>query len=159
MTLTADSPEIRDFIAAYEENINLGHFGKNQKVIAEDRRKYIAIDEVDRDATPPYHYPNVSHRGGRFLIDREDGTVYSIEGYGKRGYRLGEAGAMTARYREATRTFNPDSRVMVEHGHAGVRTTPKAPARPGLTVLQGGLQRRRGWAIAKRSVRARYRNR
>lgn len=150
--LSASSPEIQAFIAAYEENSNLGHFGRNQTVIAEDRRKYIAIDEVDRGATPPYH----GHRGGRFLIDRERGTVHTIDGYGKKGrWTPGTVESLTRQYREATASFDPHSRVMVEHS-GGVRTTPRRNDpdrfdRPQFTVLPGGLQRR--------NPRPRYRNR
>ena len=137
--LTADSPAVRDFVAAYEANQNIA--GHPIKVIAEDRRKYIVVDEVDADATPPYRYPHIAHRGGRFMIDRETGAVHSIRGYGKAHYRVGDVAELTQRYREGTESFGDrPSRVHVEHGHAKVASAP--PRR--FAVIQGGRSRRRG---------------
>jgi hypothetical protein len=141
--LTATSPEILEFIAAYQENQDTANHrtgGWYQKAIAEDRKKYIAIDEVDRDATPPFHYPHISHRGGRFLIDKETGVVYSIKGYGQRGYRVGTVESMPASYRKATASFDPNSSVHMEARGSNLATSPR---RPGLTVLQGGQARER----------------
>lgn len=141
--LSASSPEIRELLEAFKANQDVAHTrtgGWYMKPIAEDRKKYIAIDEVDRDATAPFHYPHISHRGGRFLIDRNDGVVYTIKGYGQRGYRVGTVESLTRRYREATATFDPSL-----HMHAmGRDMVAVAPQRKsGLTVLQGGRPRRR----------------
>jgi hypothetical protein len=102
MTLTATSPEVVDFVEAFKENRNLAHFFKVD-VIAETRRTYISIDEIDDGDTPPY-----VHRGGLFLIDRETGVVYTIRGYGQRGYRLTTMATLAAKYREGSASFRPD---------------------------------------------------
>jgi len=139
--LSASSPEIRELLAAFLENQDAAHKGRwYQKPIAEDRKKYIAIDEVDRDATAPFHYPHISHRGGRFLIDRETGVVYSIKGYGQRGYRVGTVESLTESYRQATATFDPSLHAY-QMGRNMVASSPQR--RPGLTVLQGGRPRRK----------------
>jgi hypothetical protein len=172
MALSASSPEVRAFVRAFEENQNVSRKpGYRLKVIADDRKKYIAVDEVDEDATPPYHYPNISHRGGRFLIDRADGTVYGIRGYGQRGYRVGNLERMTREYDAATATYDPSSRIHVGGRHSPSTTDPAAirevlqshsavrrgfrPASPvggrltpapgpaPFTVIRGGLARRR----------------
>lgn len=140
--LGASSPEVRDFAAAFEENRNLtvrtstnpGGW-KGYRIVLEDRRKYIAVDETDLGDTPPY-----THRSGRFLIDRETGVVYSIKGYGQRGYRLGTVTDLTAKYRAASATFDPNRTSYSVTSHSMVAETPRAA---GLRVLQGGLQRRR----------------
>ena len=118
--LSATSPEVLDFIAAYQENQDTA----NHRTIAEDRKKYIAIDEVDR----------------RFLIDKETGVVYSIKGDGQRGYRVGTVESMPASYRKATASFDPNSSVHMEARGSNLATSPR---RPGLTVLQGGQARER----------------
>ena len=122
------------FVAAFEENQNVA--GHPMTVVASDRRKYIAIDEVDRGATPPYFY-----RNGRFLVDQADGRVYTIRGYGQRGDPIGSLVPMALRYREATRTFDPSSRMHVRMGHSGLATTDKAELRSALT-LRGRARRR-----------------
>jgi hypothetical protein len=106
-TFHADSPEIRRFVAAYEENQNIA--GHSCQIIAEDRRKYIAIDEE-----------RAGSRSGRFLIDRTTGIVYTIKGYGQRGYSVGTVTGLTAQYRDATATYDPRSRMHTETGGSRV---------------------------------------
>src|SRR5258708_470804 len=93
VTLSANSPEIRDLVAAYEENRNLGSFGYLRNaypytIVAIDRRKYVAIDETCGEV----------HHSGRFLVDRATGEVYSIRGYGQRGHRVGTVAGLTEQY-------------------------------------------------------------
>jgi len=115
MTLSADSPVIRELCSAYQENRNLT--GWRYQIIAEDRRKYIAIDETDEGDHPPY-----VHRSGRFLVDRSDGVVYTIKGYGQRGHRVGIVETLTASYREGTATYPTDRKPTchVETSHSRV---------------------------------------
>src|SRR6266700_6580121 len=94
-TFHADSLEIRLFVAAYEENQNIA--GHSCRIITEDRRKYIAIDEQYMAGEGAF-----IGRSGRFLIDRATGIVYTIKGYGQRGYRIGTVTGLTAQYRDAT---------------------------------------------------------
>ena len=146
MTLSARSPAVVAFVAAFEENQNVA--GHPMTVVASDRRKYIAIDEVDRGATPPYYY-----RNGRFLVDRADGRVYAIRGYGQRGEPIGSLVPMALRYREATRTFDPSSRMHVRMGRSGLATTEKAELRA--AFMQHGRPRtRRSDAGVKRGPNA-----
>jgi hypothetical protein len=111
MMLTATSPEVLDFAEAYQENVSLARKWA-YKIVAIDRRKYVAIDETDEG-------PSV-HRSGRFLVDREDGTVYTIKGYGQKGYRIGTLSGLAQQYREGTATFRPEATAHTETTHSRV---------------------------------------
>ena len=148
--LSASSPEIRAFVEAYEENRGLafrrgrGPGFTRPYIIAEDRQKYISIDEADHgDESPGF----LHSRQGRFLIDRNDGVVYNIKGYGKRGYRAGTVEQLTDEFRAASASFDTSSRVASLRGHAGIAETPTR--RP--YVIRGGLERRRGVLLRERS--------
>lgn len=146
---SADSPAVRDFIAAAEENRSQGEGVYGFRGLrAENRRKYIAIDE---DLGGQW--------SGRFLVDREDGTVYGIRGYGQRGHYIGTLASLAAQYREATRShpYIPHSgpRAHSETGRAGVvrhhqpRLEERASRVEGGPVdgplLAGGPFRRKGF--------------
>jgi hypothetical protein len=145
--LSAASPEIREFVRAYQVNRNLGSFGHPEgsaehdwlgyRIIAKDRSKYIAIDESDRkDST--------SNLGaGRFLIDKSDGTVYSIKAYGQRNYRLGNVAGMTERFEAANASFDPSSHIRVGSPNSPM-TTDRAAIRETLASHRSSLRGRRG---------------
>lgn len=115
--LHALSPEVLDFVEAYQENRNcsLSAGPSGYRIVADDRRKYIAIDEV-----PTFEGLDCAGRGGRFLVDRASGTVFTIRGYGQRGHRVGTLEHLAAQYREGTATYRPDARVHVESGRSRV---------------------------------------
>lgn len=93
--LTAESREIRDFVAAWHEN-NRALFERQfknldydtyEKKAAKERRKYIALDEGT---------------SGRFLVDKKTGMVYGIAAYGVPKYPLGHIDELTERFRLVT---------------------------------------------------------
>jgi hypothetical protein len=122
-TYTASSPEVIAFMAAVQENRNLAVSsgwranGWEVRIIAEDRRKYIAVDETD--AYQGEVMADV-HRSGRFLVDRAMGYVYTIEGYGKKGHFVGTLEDLTAKFIAATATYDPEARSHVETGKSKV---------------------------------------
>jgi hypothetical protein len=103
--LTADSPEVVEFVAAYQENANLalGHLEHiTCRIVAETRRKYILIDEIDQcDGR------DCAGRSGRFMVDRATGRVFTIRGYGQRHRPIGTLAGLAAEYRKGSATFNP----------------------------------------------------
>ena len=116
MTLTANSPNVVEFVAAYQENRNLASSWRCCIVVIE-RRKYLAIDEADaNDDGSPSEY----HRSGRFMVDRETGVVFTIRGYGQRGDRIGTLEGLAARYREGSATFRPNANTHREFTHSHV---------------------------------------
>lgn len=120
---TATSPEVVAFMTAVQENRNLAVSrdwrpnGWEVRIVAEDRRKYIAVDETD--AYQGELMADV-HRSGRFLVDRATGVVYTIEGYGRKGHRVGTLEGLTAKFVEATATYNPEARAHVETSRSKV---------------------------------------
>jgi hypothetical protein len=122
-TYTASSPEVVAFMAAVQENRNLAVSsswranGWEVRIIAEDRRKYIAVDETD--AYQGELMADV-HRSGRFLVDRVTGVVYSIKGYGQKGYYVGTLESLTAKFIAASATYVPEARSHVETGKSKV---------------------------------------
>jgi hypothetical protein len=116
-TYTASSPEVQAFMVAVQDNRNLAvgrdwrANGWEVRIVAEDRRKYIAVDETD--AYQGELMADV-HRSGRFLVDRATGVVYTIEGYGRKGHRVGTLEDLTAKFVAATATYDPEARSHVE---------------------------------------------
>lgn len=116
-TYSATSPEVLALCEAMQENRNLAVSaqwranGWEVRIIAKNRTKYIAIDETD--AFEGKVMDDV-HCSGRLLVDRATGTVYSIEGYGRKGHRVGELEALTAKFVAATATYDPEARSHVE---------------------------------------------
>lgn len=93
--MTAESREIKDFIAAWHEN-NRDSFERQfksldydtyEKKAAKERRKYIALDEGT---------------SGRFLVDKKTGMVYGIAAYGVPKYSLGHIDELTEKFHLAT---------------------------------------------------------
>ncbi|HXN62320.1 MAG TPA: hypothetical protein VN886_17885 [Acidimicrobiales bacterium] len=121
--LTATSSEVVDFVAAYQENRNLGHASgpSGYRIVVVERRKYLAIDEVRT-----FEGQDCPGQSGRFLVDRATGAVYTIRGYGQRGHRAGMLVILTEQFRQGSRTFTPEARVHVERGHARVASWPAA---------------------------------
>jgi hypothetical protein len=135
MTLSATSPEMLDFVEAFQENRNLGWRGRGRsgsRIVAVERRKYIAIDEIHT-----FEGADCPGQSGVFLIDRETWEVYKIEGYGKRGRRVGSMAELAIRYREASATFTPETTAYSETRGSHVATAMN-PRRPELTVIEGG---------------------
>lgn len=131
-------------VAAFEENRNLAAAhswranGWSVVIVAEDRRKYIAIDETDAlDGEV-----RGSNRSGRFLVDRETGDVFTIRGYGQRGHRIGTVEGLTEKYRAGSATFDAEVRAHVETSYSKVASWGQhpaaAPARPQLRLIHGG---------------------
>jgi hypothetical protein len=110
-TYTASSPEVVAFMAAVQDNRNLAvgrdwrANGWEVRIIASDRRKYIAVDETD--AFEGEVMADV-HRSGRFLVDRATGYVYTIEGYGRKGSFVGTLVTLTEKFIAATATYDPN---------------------------------------------------
>ena len=87
--MTADSPEIIDFLARWDRDdrerfaqrpggvISYDDYGYSQKT-AHTRRKYIACDEGSG-----------TYRQGKYLVERATGKVYTIMGYGVPRHYLG----------------------------------------------------------------------
>lgn len=105
--LSAASPEVRTFVAAYEENKNLTSAGRpsGYRIVVVERRKYLAVDEV-----LTFEGADCPGQSGRFMVDRETGAVFTILGYGKRGHRVGTLEGLTAKYLKGSATFWPDAR-------------------------------------------------
>lgn len=80
---TADSPEVRSFVAAFQRVK-----GYNYPLSTTTRRKYI---QVERD------------HSAIFLIDKATGKVYNVLGFGKRGLQAGNLWNLTAAYETAER--------------------------------------------------------
>ncbi len=126
--LTAESPEVAEFVAAYQENRNLAASsswlagGWRIAIVAETRRKYVLVDETDAyNGEPPRL--DVS-RSGRFMVDRSSGEVFTIRGYGQRGHRIGSLAGLTASYRAGSATYVAGSRTHMETGHSLVASWP-----------------------------------
>lgn len=118
--LTDDSPEIREFMEAYEANQKISRRWCYDRVVAETRRKYILIDETTESGVS---------RSGRFMVDRETGYVYTILGYGKRGHLIGTSlGKMVAEYRAATASFDPRCRVSIQNRRSRLNRTSEGGA-------------------------------
>ncbi len=117
MTYSPVSPEVLDFVEAYQENRNLvatiGPSG--YRIVTVGRRKYIAVDEI-----PTFEGRDCPGQSGRFLVDRETGVVYTIKGYGQKGYRIGDLAGLAQQYREGTATFRPEARAHTETTHSRV---------------------------------------
>lgn len=122
-TYSATSPEVLAFAQAVQDNRNCAASaawranGWEVRILASNRTKYIAIDETD--ALDGKVLDDV-HLSGRFLVDRATGRVYTIAGYGRKGNYAGELAALTAKFVEATATFDPNARAHVERGQARV---------------------------------------
>ena len=94
-TLSAESPEIQEFLKAWHDNgrpefearYKALVYDVHERKTAKTRRKYIALD---RDGS------------GMYLVDRSSGEVYSIKAYGVPNRYLGNLSAITAAFREAT---------------------------------------------------------
>jgi hypothetical protein len=84
--LTIDSPEIVAFLKSW-----VAPFGRKTRAV--ERRKYIALD-CDNG-------PN--SWSGCFLVDRVTRRVYTIKGYGVRGYDRGSLEEMTTTALAASR--------------------------------------------------------
>jgi hypothetical protein len=118
ITYSADSPEVVAFMTAVQDNRNLAVSrdwranGWEVRIVASDRRKYIAIDEADAYQGELQDH----HRGGRFLVDRTNGYVYTIEGYGKRGRFVGTLEGLTAKFIEASATYDAKATAHVVAG-------------------------------------------
>lgn len=100
-TLTANSPKILAFLAAWHENGRASFnrmtpgldYDDYKAKTAKERRKYIALD-----------YGNQHNRSGCFLVERETGIVYSIKAYGVPNRVLGSLAEMTAKFVAASAT-------------------------------------------------------
>lgn len=158
MPLTTHSPEIRELVAQVTENrINDGKrmgltypgWEKSHTAHAVDRRKYIAID-VDGS--------------GLMLVDKAEGVVYGIRGYGQRGDRIGDIQRVTAQFRSANASFDPSARYAVKSRTGPMVTVdaalPDRPhSHPRFTLIQGGQPRQRGMGIKARAALRRQRRR
>jgi len=94
--------------AAYEANqrsAGMERFHGNRRVFLSNRSRYVAFDTSTSGGQHDL--------SGLFLIDKADGSVYTIKGYGKRGYHVGTVRGLTAAYREET---EHNERVRREHG-------------------------------------------
>lgn len=134
--LTATSPEILAMIEAYQENCNLAHSrGRSgYRIVVVERRKYLAIDEV-----PTFDGEDCPSQSGRFLIDRATSVVYSIKGYGQRGWRVGTVEGLTAQYLAGSATFNRDAGGHVATRHSRVASWGGHPSQLAPIIpLRGG---------------------
>ncbi|OFV86870.1 MAG: hypothetical protein A3J75_00130 [Acidobacteria bacterium RBG_16_68_9] len=95
MSLTADNPDIQEFLAAWHET-GRARFERDHSALIYDeyapkraiqRRRFIALNRVT---------------GGRYLVERQTGVVYSIRAYGVANRPLGSLVALAAAYRRAT---------------------------------------------------------
>jgi hypothetical protein len=124
ITYSADSPAVVAFMQAVQDNRNLAVSkdwranGWEVRIVATDRRKYIAVDEADAFEGELQDH----HRGGRFLVDRATGVVYTIEGYGKRGRACGTLEGLTVDFTLASATYNPEARSHVVAGKKLIAT-------------------------------------
>ena len=122
--LTVESQEIQDFLSAWHENNRISYRGyknldydrDNQKT-AHDRRKYIACD-----------YGNKTSRSGAFLIDKKTHIIYSIKGYGQRGYCLGMVEELTVEFHKATATQKPERDSYWQQSHKKIMGMGKTTA-------------------------------
>lgn len=131
--LTAQSPEVADFVAAYQENRNLAAHNWRYVIVVSERRKYLAVDEADANENGS---ASDMHRSGRFMVDRETSVVYTIRGYGQRGDRIGTLATLTAKFREGSASFQPEAGCHVETGRSRVASWGKTPERLMLRVVQ-----------------------
>lgn len=95
--LTAESPEIIEFLKAWHENgrasfertyQNLDYDSPSYAKTAKTRKRFIACDRGT---------------GGEFLVDRTTGDVWSIKAYGVPNRKLGKLSTITEAYRNAKR--------------------------------------------------------
>jgi hypothetical protein len=102
--LTADSPEVQRFLAAWHEN-GRAEFERNYSNLvyddyapktAHDRSKRIALDRG-----------NEHNRSGVFLVDKVSHHVYSIKGYGRPNRLIGHLEALTLAYETSTAVARP----------------------------------------------------
>jgi hypothetical protein len=100
--ISGASPEIVELVAAYQENRTLAASRRKggYRIVAENRRKYILLDEI-----PTFEGRDLPGRGGRFMVDRETGRVFTIRGYGKRGHYVGTVTSLTAAYRQGSASY------------------------------------------------------
>lgn len=95
--LTAQSPEILEFLKAWHENGRASferdyknlNYDRDQEKHAIERKKYIALDNGS---------------SGRFLVDRLTHRVFTIKAYGVKNYDCGTLESLTMRYLEAIAT-------------------------------------------------------
>jgi hypothetical protein len=121
--LGANSPEVLELIAAMDENLALVHERRgpsSYRVVVVERKKYLAVDKV---AT--FEGRDGPGQGGLFLVDRADGTVYTIRGYGKRGHRVSEVVRLAAEYRAASLTYRENAGAHWETGLTKVASWTK----------------------------------
>lgn len=120
--LAAGSPEVVDFVEAYQQNRNLAQSRgpSGYRVVVVERRKYLAVDEV-----PTFEGNDCAGQSGRFLVDRETGVVFTIRGYGQRGDRIGTLSRLAVQYREGSATFNAAAGCHWETGGSHVATWPQ----------------------------------
>jgi len=101
--LTADSPEIREFLTAWHDAGRAGFERNYDRLVyddyavktAKDRRRFIACDRG-----------NEHTRSGVFLVDRTTGEVFTIKGYGVPNWRLGTVRELIDGWRDGTRADN-----------------------------------------------------
>lgn len=94
--LTADSPEIRDFLTAWHEagraEFERYHdrlvYDEYAPKVAKDRRKYLALNRGT---------------GGVYLVDKATGAVYTIKAYGVPNRRIGTLADVTADFLAGSR--------------------------------------------------------
>ena len=100
--MNATDPEVQDFLEAYQTNRHLAapDGPSGYRVVVIERRKYLAVDEI-----PTFEGQDCAGQAGRFLVDRADGSVFTIRGYGQRGHRIGTLASLTATYRAGTATY------------------------------------------------------
>lgn len=96
--LTAESPEIVEFLKAWHENGRADFerryenlkYDDSQKKTAKTRRKFIACD---------------NDTSGAFLVDRITAEVWSIKAYGVPNRKIGKLSAITEAYRDAAHSM------------------------------------------------------
>ena len=117
----ADSPAVRGMIDAYQENRNMAQRGPSgYRIVAIDRRKYVAIDEI-----LTFEGRDCPGQSGRFMVERATGRVFTIRGYGQRGHYIGTVEGLTEQYRAGSATFpEGGSSVHVETGWSRVASVP-----------------------------------
>jgi len=100
-TLTASSPEVQRFLAAWHENgrapfqrftPNLDYDSYYPKT-ATERSRWIRLDKGGE-----------FNRSGEFVVDRATGEVYTIKAYGRPNRRIGTLASLTAEFSAATAT-------------------------------------------------------
>lgn len=123
--LTDTSPEVREFVAAAQENRDLAKqrsAPSGYRIVVVVRRKYLAVDEI-----PTFEGRDCSGQSGRFLVDRETAEVFTIRGYGQRGWRVGTLETLTEKFRAGSATFDPAAGCHWEtsRGHVATWPTPR----------------------------------